>query len=145
MPEEQAQLTWIRNLAGGDHSANDFANTNLTRIYPTGCKSRSEAWRADYVENEIAYYHRDALYLDADYQSAGASGSVVAYSARPDKLGGSSALTAWRGMAIIAVSLNASIQLASIDIAAQDASLTPSFHTVTPTRKSSFPKTAYMK
>ena len=123
---------WIRNLAGGDHSAEGVANT-----FDTYIPNRLQEFQlgGDYVENEIAYYHR-VLYL--------ALTTITGASTVP-----SQDPTNWRefsthrleGYGDIAVSLNASVQLASIDIAAQDASLTPSFHTVTPTVTNNFPQT----
>ena len=123
---------WIRNLAGGDHSANDFANT-----FDTYIPNRLQEFQlgGDYVENEVAYYHR-VLYL--------ALTTITNARTVP-----SQDPTNWRefsthrleGYGDIASSLNASIQLASIDIAAQDAGFTPSFHTVTPTVTNNFPQT----
>ena len=123
---------WIRNLAGGGHSAEGVANT-----FDTYIPNRLQEFQlgGDYVENEIAYYHR-VLYL--------ALNTITGASTVP-----SQDPTNWRefsthrleGYGDITSSLNASIQLASVDIAAQNANLTPSFHTVTPTVTNNFPQT----
>ena len=123
---------WIRNLAGGDHSANDFANT-----FDTYIPDRLQEFQlgGNYVENEVAYYHR-VLYLAL----TDITGASTVPSQDP---------TNWRefsthrleGYGDIASSLNASVQLASIDIAAKDSSFDPSFYTVTPTVTNNFPQT----
>ena len=123
---------WIRNLDGGDHSAEGVANT-----FDTYIPDRLQEFQlgGDYVENEIAYYHR-VLYL--------ALTTITGASTVP-----SQDPTNWRefsthrleGYGDITSSLNASVQLASVDIAAQNANLTPSFHTVTPTVTNNFPQT----
>ena len=123
---------WIRNLAGGDHSANDFANT-----FDTYIPDRLQEFQlgGNYVENEVAYYHR-VLYL--------ALTDITDASTVP-----SQDPTNWRefsthrleGYGDIPSALNASVQLASIDTAAKDSSFTPSFYTVTPTVTNNFPQT----